>query len=217
MKQHQKLLLTATVALAATALSLGTAHAVGPFTLDFDSMPSGTQANLFAPIGLDIQFGVYGPSLDSFGDPIPGTDHWIIDTTAPTVLVEDPSTYLYGSAPSPTNALNAKEQTVLFLFDSPFDVTHFSTVLDNSTLGALGPHNIEFYDASDTLLYSLPTDQGIPGFTASYDGLIPGVSKVVLPGSAFYDNVSVVPEPGSLASLIGGAALLLSWRRRRLA
>lgn len=201
----------------AFAVTAATAHAVAPFALNFDTLPSGTQANLFAPIGLDIQFGVYGPSLDGFGDPIPGTDHWIIDTTAPTVLVEDPSSYVYGSAPSPTNALNAKEQTVLFLFDTPFDVTHFATVLDNSTLGALGPQNIEFYDASDTLLYSLPTNQSIPGFTVSYDGLITGVSKVVLPGSAFYDNVSVVPEPSAAASLLGGLGLLLGWHRRRRA
>ena len=211
MKATAKLLLTATALAAATV----TAQAVGTFSLNFDSLPSGTQANLFAPIGLDIQFGVHVPSLDGFGDPIPGTEHWMIDGTAPAVLAEDPTTLTYGFAPSPGNALNALDQTVLFLFDAPLDVTHFSTVLDNSTYGTPGTQNIEFYDSADTLLYSLPTNQGVAGFNASYDGLIVGVSKVVLPGSAFYDNVNVVPEPGAAVSLLGGAAMLLGLRRRR--
>jgi hypothetical protein len=215
MKPHQKLLLTATVALAAAAVSTGTAQALGPFTLNFDSLPTGTQANLFAPIGLDIEFGVYGPSLDGFGDPILGTDHWSIDGSAPSVLAESPLSYSRGTAPSPANALNALDQTVLFLFDAPIDVTHFSTVLDNSTFGNLGTQNIDFYDASDTLLFSLPTNQSTPGFNADYDGLISGVSKVVLPGNAFYDNVNVVPEPSAAVSLLGGFGLLLGWHRRR--
>lgn len=205
------------LALSAAALlgAAATGSAAGPFSLNFDG--PGSTAEAFAPSFLTIGYGQYVQQLDGNGDGIPGSEHWELDPSSGSVPVIDPSTIGYGSAPSPSKALDAISQTVLFLFDSPFDVTHFSTVLDNSTFGSLGTQNIDFFDASDALLFSLPTDQSTPGFTASYDGLLTGVSKVVLPGSAFYDNVNVVPEPGSLASLAGGVALLLGWHRRRRA
>lgn len=207
---------TTQILLAALAVSAATAHAVQPFTLTFDARPSGSAANLFAPIGLDIRFGVFAPRPDGDGIDIPGSEYWQTDTG--TVLAENPATYNYGAAPSPTNALNAKDQAVLLLFDTPFYVTQFYAVLDNSTQGNLGPQTVAFYDAADTLLYSTSIDETVPGFTINTSGTpISGVSKIVLPNNAFYDNITVVPEPGAFASLTGGAGLLLALRRRRLA
>lgn len=206
---------TTPILLAALAVSAAAAHAVQPFTLTFDTQPSGSAANLFAPIGLDIRFGVYAPSQDADGIDIPGSEHWQID--AGTVLAENPATYSYGAAPSPPNALNAKDQAVLLLFDAPLDVTQFHAVLDNSTFGNLGPQAVEFYDAADTLLHSTPIDETAPGYTISETAFIPGVSKIVLPNNAFYDNITVVPEPSACASLLGSVGLLFSLRRRRMA
>lgn len=205
---------------AALALSTGSALADAPFvpfTLTFDSLPSGSAANLFAPIGLDIRFGVIALDEDLDGIEIPGTGHWVIDPAAPDVLAQNPALFSYGAAPSPGNALNAKDQAVLLLFGVPIDVTQFHAVLDNSPLGNLGSQNVEFYDAADTLLFSTAIDETMPGYVINTETFIPNVSKIVLPNNAFYDNVTVVPEPGAAVTLLGGLGLFISLRRRRSA
>ncbi len=172
-------------------------------TLSFDGPPSGNAANTFAPVGWSFDFGIFAPSLDGFGDPIPSSDHWQIDTSAPTVLAEDPTTRGYGAAPSPKNALNGVDQTILLTFSTPLNLLHFSTVFDDSSLGNLGPQSIDFYSATDTLLYSLPVDETVRKFVANFDGTLPEVSKVVFPNNAYFDNLSLnVPDSGNTAVLV---------------
>ena len=109
---------------------------------------------------------------------------------------------------------------MLFTFANPVNLAGFSAVLDNSTQGNLGTEQILFYDAADVLLGSINVTQNVPGFIASSAAALTGVKKIVLPTTAFYDNVQLtpaggaVPEPG-LTVLTGMAALGLALRRRR--
>lgn len=200
----------------AVLLSASAAHAE-IYYLNFDAGASGSAANNQAPSGLSFQPGAFLPNVDESGDPIPGTDRWQIDTTAPAVTVIDPNFYGRGNAPSIANALDSVFGPTLMLFSGPIDLSSFSLTLDNDTFGTPGL-NIEFYasgPASDTLLASLPIDQTTPGFVASL-GAINGVNKIVLPGGAMYDNLSiaVVPEPAT-GALLGLGLLGLMIRLRR--
>lgn len=200
-------------ALLASVLFSTDAKAVGPFTMNFDSQADGTNANLFAPVGLSIVYGVYEPDLDIEGDPIPGSESWREDITAPAVLVQEPqSFYGRGLAPSIPNALDAVFQPVLLLFDTPFDLTSFSITLDNDTFGT--NESVLFYDNANTLVHSAPVDQTVAGVQVNV-GAIGSVSKVVLPSGALYDNVSAVPEPSSALLLLSGLAAGLMRRGRR--
>jgi hypothetical protein len=46
-------------------------------------------------------------------------------------------------------------------------------------------------------------------------GALSNVKTIVLPSTAFYDNIAVVPEPGSAVAFLGAAGMLLGFRRRR--
>jgi hypothetical protein len=198
---------------AAALLTAAASVQAGPFfQLDFDG--PGAIADDFAPIFLTIGYGIFEPTLDGFGDPIPGSEHWKLDFTAPPVPVGDPDAAGFGPAPSGTKALDARDGTVLFVFDTPASFDRFTTTLDNSTLGGLFGTAIEFYGAAHNLLFSLPVNQSIPGAFVEV-GPLTGVKTIALPGNAFYDNVAAVPEPGTCASLLGGVGVLLTWRRRR--
>ena len=105
---------------------------------------------------------------------------------------------------------------MLFVFSTPFTMTSFLATLDNSTNGDLDPAStaIKFYDDNNNLLYTAPVDQSVSGYALNL-GPIGDVKTILLPGTAFYDNITVVPEPGSALSLVSGMMMLLSLRRRR--
>lgn len=202
------------------ALAVLTAHVASAqnYFLNFDAGLPGSLANDQAPSGLSFHYGVLLPNLDEYGDPIPGTDRWQIDVTAPGVTVQNPDLfYGRGPAPSLSNALDSVFSPTLMLFGTPQELGSFSLTLDNDTLGTPGLF-IEFYASglmTDTLLASLPIDQLTPGSIASI-GALSGVDKIVLPGGALYDNVSfsVVPEPAT-GALLGLGVLGLIFRRRK--
>jgi hypothetical protein len=112
------------------------------------------------------------------------------------------------------------DQAVLFSFSAPQDISAFALTLDNSTLGTPFGTNVEFYDSLDALLYSILVDQTVSGFSVNQALSLMGVSKVVLPSGAFYDNASLtvaasaVPEP-SRVLLMGLFAGVAVFRRRR--
>jgi hypothetical protein len=199
---------TSLFALAAAAL-LGAAVRADAYTIDFDG--PGSTAGAFAPIGLNIGYGMYVPTLDAFGDPIAGSEHWELDLSGGSVPVLDPGSVGWGAAPSGTKALDARDGSVLFVFDTPLSLATFSTVLDNSTLGDLIDTSIRFYNASNTQIASISTNQSTPGFVASI-GAVNNVKSILLPSTAFYDNITVtpVPEPGTLAipAVLAGVLLL---------
>ena len=205
-----KIILGGGLALAAV---LPSRAALVPFSADFDGAPSGTPVNVLLPSGITFEFAQFVPDVDSFGDPILGTEHWEAQPGAPSVLAENPAGFGYGAAPSPSNALNALDGAVLLTFSSPIDFSSFSTVLDNAVFGSLAPVSVDFFDSGNALLASYPIDETVPGLVFT-SGALNGVSKVVLPGGAFYDNVSVVPEPGAFVSVLGGMGILLGLRRR---
>lgn len=185
--------------------------------LAFDGVPSGSPANSAALAGVTFEPAYYAPALDPNGNPVPGSEAWRIDGSAPPVTVDDPAGFGRGSAPSPRNALNALLQPVLVQFVSPQSIRQFSVTLDQDPYGQRGLA-IGFYDGSNRLLGELAIDQTVPGFSLSRSDLdLAGVDRIVLPAGAFYDNVAVssIPEPDPLALAIVGFACLLASRRRR--
>lgn len=210
-------LLITTLATGMLAGSALTARA--DFALNFDNVASGSTANSAVPAGTGVSFfhGVLLPDEDEFGDPIPGTDKWRVDPTAPDVTVNDPDTFGSGSAPSAPNALNALDQPVLTLFNVAFTLQTFSVTLDNDTFG-IRDAEILFYDPADVLLRSITIDQSQPGLIATTSDVF-NVSKIVLPGGAFYDNLNVtgtaVPEPSTWVLLTAGALATAGWRRMK--
>lgn len=184
---------------------------------DFDSLASGSLANLGSRAGITFEPAVYQPLLDDNGITIPGSDRWRIDGTADPVTVDNPADFGRGAAPSPVNALNAVFQPVLIRFADPETVRWFSVGLDGDRFGDPAT-SIGFYDSAGALLGEIPLDQTLPNgsFAAAFD--LTGVKDVVLPGGAFYDNITIssVPEPGPLSLLmLGGLGLAASRRGRR--
>ena len=192
-------------------------HAVTT-TVDFDGLTPGAVANTDSNVtGFSFSFGTLEQDLDGFGVPIPGTDHWVTDPGAGSVTVADTLASFYGPAPTGTNALDARPQTVLLAFSGVVDVNSFQMTLDNSPFGFDG-FNAEFYGLSNNLLASVPVIQSSPGYVVSA-GPLAGVSYVVIPSGAMYDHFVLdfapVPEPSATLLLLGALAPLA--RRRRQA
>jgi hypothetical protein len=94
------------------------------------------------------------------------------------------------------------------------DWLSFSVTLDNDTFG--DPWiEILLLDAAGGLLGTLPTDQTVPGLVASFSGPLPGISQILLPAGAFYDNLTVVVPEGDTALVGLGLAALAAWGWRR--
>lgn len=196
------------------AFAAGTGHAATVF--NFNTGNAATTTGDAFPASISISYA-YLETEDEFGDPL-ATPVWTPDASAPSpVTLGNPSTAGYGSAIDGL-ALDAVLSPVMFSFGSTVNLTSFGLMLDNSTLGTPFGTEIGFYNAADLLLYSLPIDQTVSGLTVSETLALSGVSKVVLPSGAFYDNLSfgatAVPEP-SRAMLLGLTATGLVLRRRR--
>lgn len=198
--------LTGILALAAT---MATGHAA---LYSFDS--NGTVNNSSGPaLGSSVQigFGVTEDILDEFGSET-GRVRWVFDSAPLDPITADPASEGYGPSGSSLNAFN---QTVLISFSTAFNLTTFSIFMDASAFGSTS--GVEFYDVNDELIATLDAFGLIPNYEVTGSN-ISGVSKIVLPGGAFFDNMtlagSAVPEPGSV-TLAGLAALALISRRRR--
>jgi hypothetical protein len=220
---HLSRLLSA--ALAAASLGLSCASAAS-FSTNFDSQPDGSLASLFANADFSFHNGLFGPLQDGFGDDIPGSEQWQIDTQADldfplAVIATGAVPGGYGAAPSTPNALNGVDQSVLLVFNQRVDITNFSVTLDNSAFGNLFASPITFVDGG-TVIASSPADQTVPGLVVTTASAI-GVKMIVLPAGAYYDNLSfdytasAIPEPSSFAALAGLASLALAATRRRRA
>jgi hypothetical protein len=195
----------------------------------FDGVPAGTPVNtLVQPRRLGAVFhnAYFGPRFNQQGFPIPGPERWRIDRSAPDVLVDDPSLFGRGPAPSPENALEALLQPVLITFRTPLTLepSGLSLILDNDTFGFNGllpgyeDVAVHLFDASAQLIERIGVDQTTPGFQVSTGGQV-GVKWMLLPAGAFYDNLHIsatpVPAPGAVSVLLGAAAVALPRRRSR--
>lgn len=188
-------------------------------SFNFDSGSSGTFASVFHTPQVTFHNAKFSPTLDGFGDPILGTDHWQIDTASDTafpLLVENPSLYGRGAAPSPGNALNGLDQDILVQFDQAYNLSSFTFTLENSSFGVPFAA-VNFISGASTVL-TVGLNQTVSGFVFT-QGPVVGVTGVVLPGGKFYDNVSVtgaaaVPEPSTWAVLTGLVALGAAALRR---
>jgi len=201
--------------LLATALLLASLTSSHALLLSFDSGPltSGTGDPLGSSFTIDF---AYLETVDGVGDPLTNPS-WTIDAGAPAVTAGSPNGAGWGTFT--TDALDVRDQPVMFTFASAVNLDGFSAVLDDSPFGNLGTEQIQFFDESDVLIGSIPLTQSTPGFVATTSTPLTGVKKIVLPTTALYDNVlltpgAAVPEPG-MTVLTGVAALGLALRRRR--
>ena len=209
-------------ALIALALGLSLAQSVHADIINFDSINAGSDANtdpVAVAMGLTFNNAAFLPNLDADGIAIPGSEHWQIDTTSGLTTAENTSLQAWGTAPSGTNALDARWSPILLSFASATDLGGFSFQLPNSTYGNPPPNDVLFLNASGTTLYDLAYNQGVALSTVSLPTTLSGVSQILLPSGTFYDNVNVaaVPVPGAIW-LFGTAIMgFLGLRRNKKA
>ncbi|HEY6529900.1 MAG TPA: hypothetical protein VIZ65_14520 [Cellvibrionaceae bacterium] len=180
--------------------------------INFDSVVAGSTANSAAPSGVTFYQAHYVNDLDTFGDEIPNTQKWQIDTfndVSTPVTVDNPLSFNYGASDSGSNALNALWQPVLMHFDAAINLTEFSVVLDNSSYGDLTPSSLYFLDSNKNILGQLAFDQSVPGAVVTLTAPVNGVRNVLLASGAFYDTIQIssVPLPPTLALFLSGLVL----------
>lgn len=210
------------IALSVAAIAAGANAGVASHTFTFDDLEPGANANFTSQpdsFGVSFHYGVFSPDVDEFGDPIPGSERWRIDTEAPDVIVDNPETYGRGPAPSGQLALEALFQPVIIAFQDPASIAHFSATLDNDTFGFNGflpgfeDISLQFFREDGSLIQRFAIDQTTPGFVVEASGLS-DVSFALLAGGAFYDNIFIaIPAPGA-AGLFGLAGVAAIRRRR---
>jgi hypothetical protein len=215
----KKLCLMSTLLTAAMLSAPGFASTV---QINFDSVAAGSAANSAAPAGIQFNQAHFVNDTDAYGDEIPNTEKWQIDTlnnASFPVTVDNPASSGYGAAISGNNALNALWQPVLMHFDTAINLTGFSVVADNSTYGDLSSSYLYFLDSGKNILSQVMFDQTAPGALIALAIPVNGVRDVLLPSGAFYDNfqVSSVPLPASLPLFLAGLAVMGVVKRRKAA
>lgn len=198
--------LTGILILAAT---MATGHAA-LYTFDSNATVNNSSGPALGS-SVDIGFGMTEEILDEMGAET-GRSRWVFDPAPLDPITADPASEGYGPSGSSLNAFN---QTVLISFGTAFNLTNFSIFMDASAFGSSS--SVEFYDVNDNLITMLDAFGLVPNYEVTGSG-INGVSKIVLPAGAFFDDMtlegSAVPEPSALA-LAGLAGLALVGRRRR--
>jgi hypothetical protein len=201
--------------LTALALMAGTSQAAS--VLNFNTSTANAVTGDALPVGVVLSLDyAYLETQDALGDPLLRPS-WVADASASAVQVGSPSAAGYGADIDGT-ALNVVDSPVLLTFNGAVNISSFAIQLDNSEFGNAFDVNIEFFDPSDTLIWSIPVRQSLSGFSLNETLSLTNVSKVVLPTAAYYDNLNMglaaVPEP-SKAMLLGLGALSVFMRRRR--
>jgi hypothetical protein len=200
--------------IAAAHLGVATLPAATLFTFNADPLTATTGTPLPTTVAIDYAEWV---TEDGNGDPLP-VPYFGVDLSAGPVMASNPLDSGYGD-PIDGNALDGILSPVMFTFGQPLNIKGFMAILDDSPFGTPNGFGaaIEFYDSMDALIASISVNQEMPLFNATEPGAIFGVSKIVLPSGAFYDNVgfTAIPEPSSMVAVgcILSSGLLLRNRR----
>jgi hypothetical protein len=189
--------------IAVAHLGVATLPAATLFNFNGSSLTSTTGDPLPTTVAIDYAYLV---DKDSNGDSL-AVPFFDVDASAGPVTASSPLLAGYGPDID-GDALDGILSPIMFTFAHPLDITGFRAMLDDSTLGnlpGLGT-SIEFYTSFGALIGSIGINQDIASFEAIGAGPFNGVSKMVLPSGAFYDNVeftgvSSIPEPGSLVAV----------------
>ena len=212
----------------ASTLSISSVSAFADFSFNFDNVVSGTSANNAAVnpyAGVSFLSGFVTADLDAQGfeildingQNIPGFTHW--DTYQDSdIRVRNPQFYSAGTAPSGTNALDAKFDQVFIKFATAQNLTSFSMQLDNSTFG-FPNSNIFFLDSFGKTLSTVAFDQSLSGSIIT-SGAVNNVSGIILSSGKLYDNINIatvaaVPEADTYAMLLAGLGVMGAVARRR--
>lgn len=203
--------------IAVAHLGVATLSAATLFTFDASSLTTTTGDLLPTTVAINYAYLV---DKDANGDPL-AVPYFDVDPTAPLVTASSPLLAGYGPDID-GDALDGVLSPIMFTFAHPLDITGFRAMLDDSTYGTPAGFGtaIEFYTSFGALIGSIGIDQATASFEAIGAGPFNGVSKMVLPSGAFYDNVefngvSSIPEPGSLVAVgcFLSAGLFLRSRR----
>lgn len=203
------------------ALLVTAVPAMASFTMTFDALQAGDNANL-DPVaqahGITFVSTFVAPDLDANGDEIPGQTHWEAYPDPNGIYVVNPVAFGRNIAPSQQLMLNGLFDQTLISFAHPTKIDGFSFLVDTSTYGDLFYVTIPFVDAAGKTVFTspdfLPTT--LPGQSFSFAPI--WVSGIVLVStSKLYDNISisVVPEPANWALFTAGLALTGAAVRRR--
>lgn len=214
---------------AAAICSSSFAASAATYTINFDGIASGSNANtdlVALANGVSFASGQLVDTVDANYDVI-GT-HWAAYSLAdptnpvdPAIFAQSSANLGWGAAPSGANALDARYDQVMVQFANPTQLSSFSFDLDHSSYGNLQAANVLFLDSNGNTVftsadfYQATTTHFSQNFASALT-----VSAVLLPSSKLYDNVSVaaVPEPASYAMLLSGMGLMgfIAYRRKNM-
>jgi hypothetical protein len=199
------------------------AASASQFTINFDLLSSGANANLDQVAidnGVSFSSGHLVDTVDANFNVI--GQHWaayslVNDNIDPSIFAQNTVSLGWGAAPSGTNALDARLDQVLVQFANPTQLSSFSFNLDSSSYGNLAPQNVLFLDQNgNTIFTSNNYFQASTTFNQSFASALT-VSAVLLTSGKFYDNITIaaVPEANNYAMFLTGLGILGFMSRRR--
>lgn len=200
------------------------AASASQFTINFDLLSSGANANLDQVAidnGVSFASGHLVDTVDANFN-VTG-QHWAAysiaaDNVDPSIFAQNSANLGWGVAPSGTNALDARFDQVLVQFENPTQLSSFSFNLDSSSFGNLQASNVLFLDKDGNTIFTSNDyfQSTATSFNQSFASSVT-VSAVLLTSGKLYDNLTVaaVPEPESYAMVLIGLGLMGFVARRR--
>ena len=200
------------------------AASASQFTINFDLLSSGANANLDQVAidnGVSFASGHLADILDA-NDNVIG-QHWVAysmvnDNTDPSIFAQNSANLGWGAAPSGTNALDARFDQVLVQFANPTQLSSFSFNLDKTSYGNPQATNVLFLDQNGNIIFTSNDyfQASTTTFNQSFASSLT-VSAVLLTSGKLYDNLTVaaVPEAESYAMFLTGLGILGFMSRRR--